>query len=98
VNRRWATELQLAVTGESSSPLFTWHRHHHVFPTWQRDYEAVWSATDEAALIKNIEVAEAAMLTRRDALSSSAENRAEWQSLEVGLADLHVFKKERLHR
>jgi hypothetical protein len=46
-------------------------------------------------LFKKVEVAEAAMLTRRDALTGRVENRAEWQSLEDALADVFAFKKER---
>ncbi len=85
----------MAVTVES--PLFTWQGHHFVFPAWQRDYEAAWDETDRTALFKKVEVAEAAMLTRRDVLTSSTENRAEWQALEAGLAYLHVLKKARLN-
>jgi hypothetical protein len=88
---------QLLVTDESSSPFFTWQRHHLVFPTWQRDYEAVCGETDKTALFKKVEIAETAMLIRRDVLTCSVDNRAEWQALELGLAELHVLKKERLN-
>ncbi len=85
------------VTDKSSFPLFTWQRHHLVFPTWQRDYEAVWGETDKAALFKRVEIAETAMLIRKDFLTCSVDNRAEWQALEAGLAELHVLKKGRLN-
>jgi hypothetical protein len=44
------------------------------------DYESAFCETDNAVLFKKVEVAEAAMLTRRDALTGRVENRAEWQS------------------
>jgi hypothetical protein len=88
---------QLLVTDESSSPFFTWQRHHLVFPTWQRDYEAVWGEADKAALFKKVEAAETVMLIRRDLLTCSVDNRTEWQALEASLAELHVLKKERLN-
>jgi hypothetical protein len=97
VNRQCIQEAQLLVTDESSSPFFTWQRRHLVFPTWQRDYEAVYGETDKTALFKKVEIAETAMLIRRDLLTCSVDNRAEWQALEASLAELHVLKKERLN-
>jgi hypothetical protein len=85
------------VTDESSSPFFPWQRRHLVFPTWQRDYEAVWGEKDRLALFKKVEIAETEMLIRRDVLTCTVNNRSEWQALELGLAELHVLKKERLN-
>ena len=76
------------MTDESSSLFFTWQRHHLVFPTWQRDYDAVCAETDRSALFRRVEIAETAMLIRRDFLTCSVNNRAEWQALELGLAEL----------
>lgn len=66
------------------------------FPSWQRDYEAVLTETDTGALFKCVEIAEAAILTRRDALKSSAEQHSEGRALEEALANLGVIKRERL--
>ena len=85
----------MAVTHQSSSLVFTWKRHHFLFPDWQRDYESAFCEADDAELFKKVEVAEAAMLTRRDALPGGVENRAEWQSLEDALADVCALKKKR---
>jgi hypothetical protein len=86
----------LTVTHQSSSLVFTWKRHHFLFPDWQRDYESAFCEADDAELFKKVEVAEAAMLTRRDALPGGVENRAEWQSLEDALADVCALKKNGL--
>lgn len=85
----------MTFTDEPLSSVFTWKRHHFLFPHWQRDYESAFCETDNAVLFKKIEVAEAAMLTRRDALTGGVENRAEWQSLEDALAHVFALKKER---
>ena len=45
-------------------------------------------------LFRKVEVAEAAMLTRRDALTGGAENSVEWQSLEDALADVFALKRD----
>jgi hypothetical protein len=74
-----------------SSPVAASH-----FPTWQRDYEAVLSETDTNALFKCVEIAEAAILTRRDALKLSVEQHSERRALEEALANLGVIKRERL--
>ncbi len=74
-----------------SSPLAALH-----ISTWQRDYEAVLSETDTGALFKCVEIAEAAILTRRDALKSSLDQHYEERALEEALANLGVIKRERL--
>ena len=83
----------MAFTDESSPFVFRWKRHHFLFPNWQRDYESAFCETDNAVLFKKVEVAEAAMLTRRDALTGRVEDRAEWQSLEDALANVFALKK-----
>ncbi len=42
------------------------------FPAWQRQYEAVLLETDTNALFQCLEIAEAAVLTRRANLSGPA--------------------------
>jgi len=65
-------------------------------PAWERDYEAVLSETNTKALFKRVEIAEAAILTRRDALKSSSDQLYEGRALEEALANLGVIKRERL--
>ncbi len=43
------------------------------FPNWQREYESALLETDESVLFKRVEVAEAAILTRRDALEHDSK-------------------------
>ena len=48
-------------------------------------------------LFKRVEVAEAAMLIRRDALERDSSSRTERGALEDALANLRVLKRDRLH-
>jgi hypothetical protein len=66
------------------------------FPLWQREYDAVLQETDDASLFKRIEVAEATMLVRLDAIKESAAHRAESGALTDGLAHLALLKSQRL--
>jgi hypothetical protein len=45
------------------------------FPNWQREYESALRETDQSVLFKRVEVAEAAILTRRDALEHDSRVR-----------------------
>jgi hypothetical protein len=66
------------------------------FPTWQRAYEAVLTETDTRTLFKLVEIAEAAVLTRRASLEGRSNHHSERQALEEALATLVVVKRERL--
>jgi hypothetical protein len=66
------------------------------FPAWQREYEAVLSETDTRALFKRVEIAEAAILTRRDALEGSSDHHSERQAMEDALKNLREIKRDRL--
>jgi hypothetical protein len=66
------------------------------FPAWQPAYEAVLTEADTYALFKLVEVAEAAVLTRRAALEGSADHHSERQAMEEALANLRVVKRDRL--
>lgn len=66
------------------------------FPAWQPAYEAALQSTDTRTLFKLVEVAESAMLVRRDLLNGGLQARAEWDALEEALRVLTVIKKERL--
>ncbi len=67
------------------------------FPNWQREYESALLETDESVLFKRVEVAEAAILTRRDALEHDSNSQTERGGIEEALANLRVLKKDRLH-
>ena len=44
-----------------------------LFPDWQREYESALLETDQSTLFTRVEVAEAAILTRRDALEHDSQ-------------------------
>lgn len=67
------------------------------FPAWQLAYEAVLTETDTKKLFKLVEIAEAAVLTRRDALDGTANYHTERMALEEAVATLQFVKRERLH-
>jgi hypothetical protein len=64
---------------------------------WRRRYEDAWRETDNAALVKKIEVAEAAMSVRRHALTNSVEHGTESRAIDEATTDLRVLRKERLN-
>jgi len=64
---------------------------------WQRAYQSALRETNKKALFTSIEVAEAAILTRREGLTLAAEHHAEWQVLEEALANLQKLKSKRLN-
>lgn len=63
---------------------------------WQNAYESVLQELENSALFKRIEVAEAAILIRRDAMVSSADRPAERKALADALAHVRFLKKSRL--
>ena len=64
---------------------------------WQQAYRLALQETNRKALFKKVEVAEAAILTRREGLAPTADHYAEWQVLEDALANLLVLKREKLN-
>jgi hypothetical protein len=78
-----------SLTSTSFSPLR--------FPNWQREYESALLETDKSVLFKRVEVAEAAILTRRDALEHDSSSQAERAAIEDALANLRVLKRDQLH-
>jgi hypothetical protein len=64
------------------------------FPHWRLEYESAMKEADRKTLFKRIEVAEAAVLTRREILTLSSEDFAEWQEIERALGKLRHLKKE----
>jgi hypothetical protein len=64
------------------------------FPQWRREYESAMGETDHKTLFKRMEVAEAAILSRREVLTQSPDGFAERQEIKMALAKLHNLKKE----
>jgi hypothetical protein len=64
------------------------------FPQWQLEYESAMRETDHNTLFKRVEVAEAAILTRREVLMQSPDGFAERQEIKLALAKLRNLKKE----
>jgi hypothetical protein len=64
------------------------------YPQWQMEYEAALQETDHRTLFKRIEVAEAAVLTRREVLVQSPDGFAERQEIKLALDKLRRLKKE----
>ena len=65
-----------------------------LFPAWQREYEAVWAEIDAIALFKRVEVAEAAILTRRTDLDGRPDHERERAALDEALANLQFVKRD----
>jgi len=65
-------------------------------PVWQSDYDSVLTETDTDTLFKRVEIAEAAILTRRDILHAGSECRSELQAIAEALENLRVIKRDQL--
>jgi hypothetical protein len=61
---------------------------------WQLVYGAATKETEHLTLFKRVEIAEAAILTRREALMSSSDAFAERQELDLALANLGALKRD----
>lgn len=64
------------------------------FSEWQPEYESAMQETDHKTLFKRIEVAEAAILARREILTQSVDGFAERQASKEALEKLRNLKKE----
>jgi hypothetical protein len=62
----------------------------------QLEYEFALQETDRKILFKRVEIAEAAILTRREALSHSPDGFVEGQEIKIALDTLSKLKKEAL--
>ena len=67
------------------------------FPKWREAYRSALCETDDKALFKRIEVAEASIRTRKDALMHSSDHHAERQDMEDALMTLRHLKRNRLN-
>jgi hypothetical protein len=63
---------------------------------WQRHYECALQEAESQRLFKRIEVAEAAILTRRESLRSTSAQHGERKAIEEALAHLRFLKRSRL--
>jgi hypothetical protein len=63
-------------------------------PPWQLEYESALLETDHKILFKRVEVAETAILTRREILMQSPDGFAERQQTKLVLAKLRNLKKK----
>jgi hypothetical protein len=66
------------------------------FPAWQGAYRAALQPTDRSSLFKLVEIAEAAILTRRDLLKAMAQGGVEERAIEDALQTLSNIKRKRL--
>lgn len=66
-------------------------------PEWRREYEAVLEETDRPALFKRVEIAEAALLNRRETLTTDSHDQCERQEIESALENLRALKKKVLN-
>lgn len=67
------------------------------FPKWHQAYDSVLRETDDRALFKRIEVAEAAILTRKEVLAHGSDHHPERQAMEDALVNLQRLKRDRLN-
>ncbi|MGZ7099369.1 MAG: hypothetical protein ACXVJ8_12895 [Candidatus Angelobacter sp.] len=66
------------------------------FSAWEREYKAASRETETKHLSQCIEVAEVAVLVRREAIRIGAEYRAEREAIEDALTHLDFLKRNRL--
>jgi hypothetical protein len=67
------------------------------FPHWQNEYEAALRETDHRMLFKRVEIAEATLLNRREALSRESDGRAEEKEIAGALERLFALKRDVLN-
>ncbi len=65
-------------------------------PAWQGVYEAALQETDQVALFKRVEIAEATMMTQRETLERSGGRPSERQAIESALQVLLWIKQAQL--
>jgi hypothetical protein len=66
------------------------------FPAWQREYDAALHEKDTTRLFKCVEVAEAAVLLRLEAMRKDSDHHAERDAIANALNHLELLKKNRL--
>jgi hypothetical protein len=66
------------------------------FPAWQSAYEAVLCASDTDSLFKLVEIAEPAILVRRDRVNGKLRYKTEQRAIRTALGVLASIKREKL--
>lgn len=69
---------------------------HRQFPAWQNQYSLVLRETDRERLFTRIEIAEAALRMRLEAITTSSDHHAEREAIADALTKLSLLKKRRL--
>jgi hypothetical protein len=67
-----------------------------LYPTWQPEFLAALVEIEPKQLLERVTAAETAIFNRLQALSHSADTRAERQAIEDALASLRVIKRDSL--
>jgi hypothetical protein len=67
-----------------------------LYPEWQAEYQAALLELDPKTLFERVTAAETAIFNRLQAISHSADGRAERQAIEDALAALRVLKRDTL--
>jgi hypothetical protein len=66
------------------------------YPHWQREFEAAVREGDSESLRQRVDVAEAALFLRSQALVGSALGHAEQQAISDAMRTLRVIQREKL--
>ena len=67
------------------------------FSQWRSEYQAALQETDHNLLFKRIEIAEAALLNRREALSHGPDGREDQKEIAKAVEKLRTLKKNILN-
>jgi hypothetical protein len=66
------------------------------YPHWQREFEAALREDDPQSLRQRVDVAEAALFLRSQALVESAQGQAEQQAMSDAIRILRAIQREKL--
>jgi hypothetical protein len=66
------------------------------YPHWQREFEAALREDDPQSLRQRVDVAEAALFLRSQALVESAQGQAEQQAISDAIRILRAIQREKL--
>lgn len=67
------------------------------FLQWREEFEAALQETDHKMLFKRVEIAEAALLSRRELLIGSSDNQKELREIQQAFDKLRTMKKDVLN-
>ena len=67
------------------------------FLQWREEYEAVLQETDHKMLFKRIEIAEAALLSRRELLMENSDSQTELREIQQAFDKLRTMKRDVLN-